>query len=73
MKKLRVKAAIDVEEKIIDLEEAKDWDFGDPHALVVVDRKLARSYEELVDIVSSDRLKDKEIIEINFMMTCTGG
>jgi hypothetical protein len=72
-KKLKVKAASEVQEQIVNIEEAKQWDFGDPHALIVVENYLVRSYGELVELAFGEKLKDSEIIDIHLMMTCTGG
>jgi diphthamide biosynthesis methyltransferase len=73
IKRLRVKAASEKEEQIVNIEEAKNWDFGDPHALVVVECHLIRCYDELLEIAFSDNLKDKEIIDIDLLMMVTGG
>jgi hypothetical protein len=72
-KKLRLKDNAGKEESLIDLEEARDWDFADLTRLVVVERELVRSYEELLALAQEDRFKDKEALEVYFMMTLSGG
>ena len=73
VKRLKIKSSCDQQEQIVDIEEAKDWDFYDPTALVVVEKHLIYSYEELLELASTDGLKDKETLDVHFMITCTGG
>ena len=73
VKKLRITASQDKTEQIIDIEEARNWDFFDPTALVVVENQLVRSYQELLDIASTDKHKDEEVLDVHFMVTLTGG
>jgi len=73
VKKLRVISSYDRSEQLVDIEEAKDWNFFDPTALVVVEKHLIYSYEELLELASSGGLRDKQILEVHLMITCTGG
>ena len=73
MKKLKIISACDQEERVVDIEEAKNWNFFDPTALVVVEKQLIYSYEDLLEIAASDELKDKETLDVHLMITCTGG
>jgi len=57
----------------VSIEEAKDWNYYDPHALVVVEGQLVHCYEELIAIASKNDLKDRESLEVYLMITCTGG
>lgn len=72
-KKLRLKTFSGKEERIINIEEFKDWDYFDPHALVFVEKQLVNNYDELVELASSDDFKQKEILDVYFMITITGG
>ena len=73
IEKLKVISACDVGEQIVGIEEARTWNYYDPHALVVVENQLVRCYDELVAIASRDDLKDRESLEVYLMITCTGG
>jgi hypothetical protein len=72
-KKLRLRAFSDKEERIVNIEEFKDWDYFDPHALVFVENQLVHNYNELIELASSDDYKHKEILDVYFMITITGG
>ncbi len=72
-KKLLLKAQDGKEGSLVEMEEAREWDFDDLTRLVVVERELIRSYEELVSLAQEERFKDKEPLEVYFMMTMTGG
>jgi hypothetical protein len=73
VRKLRIMSSCDHPGQTVDIEEAKDWNFFDPTALVVVENHLIYSYEELLEIASTDGLKNKEILDVHLMITCTGG
>jgi len=73
IRKLVVKSATSKKEEVVDIEDARDWDYYDPHALVVVENQLVRSYQELLDIASSDSVKGRDILDVHFMVTLTGG
>jgi hypothetical protein len=72
-KKLRLGAQSGQRESVIDIEEARDWDYDDLTRLVVVEREPVRSYEELLAMAREDRFKGKDILDVFFMMTMTGG
>ena len=72
-RKLRIMSSCADHGQTVDIEEARHWDFYDPTALVVVENHLIYSYEELLEIASTDALKDKESLDVHFMITCTGG
>ena len=73
MTKLRVNSACEKQERLLNIEEAKDWNYYDPLALVVIENNLVHSYDELLRIASSDNLKNKEVLDVYLMITCTGG
>lgn len=73
MRRLRVHSACEKQERLLDIEEAKDWNYYDPLALVVIEHNLVHSYDELLRIASSDNLKNKEVLDVYLMITCTGG
>ena len=73
VKRLNIKSSCNQQNQTVKIEEAKDWNFYDPLALVVVENQLIHSYEELLEIASSDAFKDKESLDVQFMITCTGG
>ncbi|MDP2718543.1 MAG: hypothetical protein U1D67_08080 [Dehalococcoidia bacterium] len=73
IKKLRIHASGDRTEQVIDIEDARAWNYYDPTALVVVENEMVRSYGELVDIASHARFSGKDILDVHFMVTLTGG
>ena len=73
MKKLRLRAQPGQPESVIGIEEARDWDYDDLTRLVVVEREPVRSYEELQALSREDRFKEKDALDVFFMMTMTGG
>ncbi len=72
-KKLLLKSQDGKEGSLVEMEEAREWDFDDLTRLVVVERELVRSYEEILSLAQEERFKDKEALEVYFMMTMTGG
>jgi hypothetical protein len=58
---------------IIDIEEARDWDFYNLHRLVVVEHEMIRSCDELLALAQEERFKDKDTLGVFFMITMTGG
>lgn len=72
-KKLRLGAQSGQKESVIDIEEARGWDYDDLTRLVVVEREPVRSYEELLSLAREDRFKGKDTLDVFFMMTMTGG
>ncbi len=72
MPKLLVKVFGDPGEDIYDLVEAKYFlDFT--NHIVVIDGQNARSYDELVKIVSQERYSNQEFIEVVQIPVITGG
>jgi len=72
MPKLLVKAFGDPGEDICELEEARYLlFFGD--RIVVVDGQDVHSYEELVKVVSQEKYKDQELIEVVQIPAVQGG
>ena len=63
--KLRVTTTQDSEVKIIDLEQAGHI-FSNPGAdmVVVVEKQMVNSYEELVQLASQEKYRDKEYLEL---------
>lgn len=72
-KKLLLKDQGGKEGCLVEMEEAREWDFDDLTRLVVVERELVRSYEELLSLAQEERFRDKDALEVYFMMTMTGG
>lgn len=72
-KKLLLKSQDGKGDCLVEMEEAREWDFDDLTRLVVVERELIRSYEELLSLAQEERFRDKEALEVYFMMTMTGG
>lgn len=72
-KKLRLGAQPGQPESVVDIEEARSWDYDDLTRLVVVEREPVRSYEELLALAREDRFKDKDTLDVFFMTTMTGG
>jgi len=60
-------------ESICDFEEAKHRLFYAPDLLVFVEGHVIYSYEELVQIASQDRYKDKEFLEVVLTHLIDGG
>lgn len=71
--KLRIKSSQNKTEQIIDIDQAREWDYYEPSSLVVVENQLVRSYQELLEIAAGDSAKGKDILDVNFMVTLTGG
>jgi hypothetical protein len=72
MPKLLIKAFGDPGEDICELEDAK-YLFDFTSQIIVIDRQNARSYDELVKIVSQEKYKDQEFIEVVQVPAITGG
>jgi PDZ domain-containing secreted protein len=72
MPKLLVKVFGDPGEDICELEDAKYFlSFAD--RIIVVDGQDIRSYDELVKIVSQEKYKDQELIEVVQIPAIAGG
>ena len=71
--RLRVFSSQNKTGQIVDIEEARNWDFYDPAALVVAENQQVRSYEELLEIASRPGVEDKELLDVHLMVTLTGG
>jgi len=72
MPRLLVKFFGDPGEDVCELEDARYLiDFTD--RIVVVDEQEIRSYDELVKIVSQEKYRDQEIIEVVQIPAITGG
>ncbi|MBI4333812.1 MAG: hypothetical protein HY673_21330 [Chloroflexi bacterium] len=71
--KLRVYSSRNRSGDIMDMEEAREWDYYDPAALVVVENELVRSYNELLAVASRPGTRDKELLDVHLMITLTGG
>lgn len=72
MPRLLVKVFGDPGEDIYDLEEAR-YLFNFANQIVVIDGQNVRSYDELVKIVSQEKYRDQEFIEIVQIPATTGG
>ena len=58
---------------ICDLEQAKRrFDYGS-ESVVLVDGQVANSYEELIQIATQKRYKDKEFLEVVLLPLIAGG
>ncbi len=72
MPKLLVKVFGDPGEDIYGLEEVK-YLFNFAEQIVVIDGQNVRSYDELVEIVSQERYRNQELIEVVQIPAITGG
>lgn len=73
-KKLRIKGTFESQESfVVELEEVKSWKYDDPWKMVVVENHLVGSYEQLLEIVSQERFKDKDALDVCFVHFVTGG
>ena len=73
VRKLKIMSSCDHPGQLVDIEEAKDWNFYDPTALVVIENHLIQSYKELLEMASREDLKERDFLTVHFMITCTGG
>ncbi len=71
--KLRVHSYDNRSGQMMDIEDARSWDYYDPGTLVVVEHQLVRSYGELLEIASRPEVRDREFLEVQLMVTLTGG
>ncbi|MFC1951797.1 hypothetical protein ACFLYI_01990 [Chloroflexota bacterium] len=62
----------DTSEDLYDLEQARNC-FSYQEGLVVVEGQVVNSYEELVKLVSDERCKDKEFLEVWLIQALLGG
>ena len=58
---------------LVELEDAKLWDYNDTSNQVVIENRLVRSYEELCTVASQEDNKDKEVLEAYFVHFASGG
>ena len=59
-------------DEICTLEEAKNLlNFGG--GVIIVEGQVVHSYEELVGIVTQEKYKEREIIDINLVVPYSGG
>ena len=71
--KLEVKGlGWDVSEQIRDFEQAKCLPFGH-NIIIVVEGQVIGSYEELVQLATQHRYKDKEFLQVTFLPIIVGG
>ena len=74
--KLKIKMPFNSpDEEIVDLEQARyRFPFGRGMMVLVIDGKAPQSYEELVQLVTQDKYKDKEFIDVEMIVdVMTGG
>ena len=74
--KLRIKLPFgNPDEEIVDLEQARyRFHFGGDMVVLMIDGQAPQTYEELVQMVSQDKYKDKEFIEAELLVeAATGG
>ncbi len=72
MPKLLVKVFGDPGEDIYELEEAR-YLFDFANQIVVIDGQNARSYDDLLKMVSQEKYRDQEFIEVVQIPAITGG
>ncbi|GAG37831.1 unnamed protein product [marine sediment metagenome] len=71
--KLKVKRYYgDPPEETRDFEQAQYMLFDD-QSVVLVEDQITRSYEELVELATQDRYKDKEFLEVLLFPSFIGG
>ncbi len=72
--KLKVKLPFgDASEDICELEQAKYRFTYSGEVLVVVEKQVVNSHEELVQLASRDDYKDKEFLEVELLPAIVGG
>jgi hypothetical protein len=74
--KLRIKLPFgNPDEEIVDLEQARyRFHFGGDMVVLMIDGQAPQTYEELVQMVSQDKYKDKEFIDAEMLVdAATGG
>ena len=72
MPKLLIKVFGDPGEDIYELEDAR-YLFNFASQIIVVDGQNVRSYDELVKIVSQEKYRDQELIEVVQVPAIAGG
>ena len=74
--KLKIKLPFgNPDEEIVDLEQARyRFHFGGDMVVLMIDGRAPQSYEELVQLVTQDKYKDKEFIDAEMLVeAATGG
>ncbi len=75
--KLKVKYDTEDEygEKLIEIEQAKDFFYGfeDGQPLVVLEGQAVYSYKELIQLASQDCYKDREFLNVELRRIALGG
>jgi len=73
--KLRIRLPSDHEaQDVYSVEEARyRFNWGRDPFLVVVEGQVVRSFEELLDLASQDRFKDREFLEVEIQPLLAGG
>ena len=74
--KLRIKLPFgNPDEEIVDLEQARyRFHFGGDMVMLMIDGQAPQTYEELVQMVSQDKYKDREFIDAEMLVdAATGG
>ena len=56
-----------------DFDQAKYLPFGRDDLVIVVEEQVVRSLEDLLQLVSIEKYKDKEYLEIKFLSVVVGG
>jgi hypothetical protein len=73
-KKLKFNYLGDGVEKIVNLEEARSWDYSpDSVHHVIIENHLMQSYDELLKLASSNEFKNKETLDVIFFTIVDGG
>jgi len=72
MPRLMIKYFGSLSGEVSELEDAK-YLFDLDESIIVIEGQNVRSYEELVQIVSQERFKDKEFIEVMQIPLVQGG
>ncbi|TET26006.1 MAG: hypothetical protein E3J67_02590 [Dehalococcoidia bacterium] len=72
--KLKMKPpSADPAEDIFELEEAKHRFTYSDEVMVVVEKRLVKSHEELIQLARRDEYKDKEFLEVELVPVIIGG
>ena len=72
--KLKIKGlGWDTSEEIRDFDQAKYLPFGSDDLVIVVEDRVVRSLDDLLQLVSLEEFKDKEYLEVTFLSVIIGG
>ena len=63
----------DTSGEIVDFDQARYLPFGGDDLIIMVEDRIVRSYDDLVQLANLEQYRDRENLEIKFLSVIVGG